>query len=111
MARNKFTIEDLLGLKDSSIELHLGLEEDLLKIINEGNDKYLQDIQAEQHKKEEFLRLFRTYYQDIIHIIMADPRQQIAVNCAGCRYANRIDLGNGKATTKRSKTNGKKPTI
>lgn len=107
MARNNLTLEDLLGLKDTTLTVNMGVEEDLLKTMND----FVRESQEYEEKKREFVKLFKDCYYDIVKVIQYDPNQFIAVNCAGCRYANKVDLGYGKATTKRSKTNGKKPTI
>ena len=52
------------------------------------------------------MQLFRECFNEIIHKFQINPKQQIAVNCAGCRYSNRVELGYGKATTKRTSDNG-----
>lgn len=107
MANNKVSIdldvEDLLGLSKPKKNT---LEYDLNFILDNGIDEYLRKQQEHENKKKEFMELFRECFQDIILEFQKDPQQQIAVNCAGCRYFNRTELGYGKSITKRSKTNG-----
>lgn len=93
-------IIDLLGLTDRTIKVGVDIEQDLQYVMENGIDKYLQEIQAKEDRKKEFIDLFRECFQDIVEIIEKDPRQQIAVNCKGCRYGGRIDLSHqyGKAT-------------
>lgn len=102
-------ILDLLGLTDKKITLeydiianmdHKTLEQDILNVMTQ-NDKLEQ-------KKKEFMEMFRYCFQDIIKEFQDDPKQQIAVNCSGCRFSNRTELGYGKSKTIRSKTNGYK---
>lgn len=104
MKNNKISIdldiEDLLGLKENKNTL----EYDLNFIIENGMEEYLKQQQEHENKKSEFMELFRENFQEIIKEFQNDPRQQIAVNCAGCKYSNKVDLGYGK--TIRSKTNG-----
>ena len=94
-------IEDLLGLTEPKKNT---LEYDLNFILNNGMEEYLKQQQEHERKKQEFMQLFRECFQDIIKEFQNDPKEQIAVNCAGCRYSNRVELGYGK--TIRSKTNG-----
>ncbi len=96
-------IEELLGLSEPKKNT---LEYDLNFIIENGIEKYNQMQQEHENKKKEFMQLFRECFQEIIWEFQKDPRQQIAVNCAGCRYSNRVELGYGKATTKRTNNNG-----
>lgn len=107
MANNKVSIdldiEDLLGLSEPKKNT---LEYDLNFILENGIEKYNQMQEEHENKKKEFMQLFRECFQEIIHEFQVDPRQQIAVNCAGCRYSNRVELGYGKATTTRTKNNG-----
>ena len=102
-------ILDLLGLTDKKLSLELDiiqnmdketLEQDILNVMTK-NDKLEQ-------KKKEFMEMFRYCFQDIVNEFDKDPKQQIAVNCAGCRYSNRVELGYGKSKTIRSKNNGNK---
>ena len=69
-------------------------------------DDYLKQMKQEQMAEDEFMRLFVNCFPRIIKVFQNEPAQHIAVNCAGCRYSNRVELGYGKATTKRSATNG-----
>ena len=107
MANNKVSIdldiEDLLGLSEPKKNT---LEYDLNFILDNGMDEYLKRQQEHENKKKEFMDLFRECFSEIIHEFQVDPKQQIAVNCAGCRYSNRTELGYGKHITKRNKTNG-----
>ena len=107
MANNKVSIdldiEDLLGLSEPKKNT---LEYDLNFMLDNGIDEYLRKQQEHENKKKEFMELFRECFQDIILEFQNDPKQQITVNCAGCRYSNRVELGYGKSITKRSKTNG-----
>ena len=96
-------IEELLGLSEPKKNT---LEYDLNFIIENGIEKYNQMQQEHENKKKEFMQLFRECFQEIIWEFQKGPRQQIAVNCAGCRYSNRVELGYGKATTKRTNDNG-----
>ena len=96
-------IEDLLGLSEPKKNT---LEYDLNFILGNGIEKYNQMQEEHDNKKKEFMELFRECFNEIIHEFQVDPKQQIAVNCAGCRYSNRTELGYGKPITKRSKTNG-----
>lgn len=52
------------------------------------------------------MQLFRECFNEIIHKFQINPKQQIAVNCAGCRYSNRVELGYGKVRTIRTNNNG-----
>lgn len=119
MAKNDFDLEDLLGLKDKTIQVELGvkppqkgtLEYDMWKLFQDGTDtnEYLKKMNNERAEEEEFMRLFKRCFPQIIQVFQNDPAQHIAVNCAGCRYSNRVELGYGKATTKRTPTNGRRP--
>ena len=104
MKNNKISIdldiEDLLGLKENKNSL----EYDLEFILENGIDEYLKQQQEHENKKKEFMELFRECFQEIIWEFQKDPRQQISVNCAGCRYSKKVELGYGK--TIRSKING-----
>lgn len=102
-------ILELLGLTDKKLSLELDiienmdkktLEQDILNVMTK-NDKLEQ-------KKKEFMEMFRYCFQDIVNEFDKDPKQQIAVNCAGCRYSNRVELGYGKSKTIRNKNNGNK---
>lgn len=107
MANNKVSIdldiEDLLGLSESKKNT---LEYDLNFILDNGMDEYLKRQQEHENKKKEFMDLFRECFSEIIHEFQVDPKQQIAVNCAGCRYSNRVELGYGKPRTIRTNNNG-----
>lgn len=107
MANNKVSIdldiEDLLGLSEPKKNT---LEYDLNFILDNGMDEYLKRQQEHEIKKKEFMDLFRECFQEIIHEFQVDPKQQIAVNCAGCRYSNRVELGYGKPRTIRTNNNG-----
>lgn len=113
MAKNDLDIEDLLGLKDKTITIDLDvkpkpgtLEHDIWKQMGKSAEDYLNEKQAEKEKEDEFMRLFKACFNRIIDVFLHDPAEHIAVNCAGCRYANRIDLGYAKPKTIRSETNG-----
>ena len=118
MAKKDLDLEDLLGLTDKTIQVELDikqkepakgtLEYDLWKLFQDGTntDDYLKQMKQEQMAEDEFMRLFVKCFPRIIKVFQNDPAQHIAVNCAGCRYSNRVELGYGKATTKRSATNG-----
>lgn len=113
MANNNFDIEDLLGLKDKTITIDLDvkpkkgtLEYDIYKGLGKSAEDYIREKAEESAKKEEFMRLFRACFKEIIEEFQYDPMQRIAVNCAGCKFANRVDLGYGKCQTIRSETNG-----
>ncbi len=107
MTNNKISfdldLDDLLGLKDNQ-----SLEYDLNLITEKGYDEYLKQQQEHEIKKREFMELFKENFQEIVNLFRDDPKEQIAVNCAGCKMSNRIELGYGKMTTRRSKTNGYK---
>jgi|LSQX01.2.fsa_nt_gb hypothetical protein len=96
-------IEELLGLSEPK---KTTLEYDLNFILENGIEKFNQMQEEHENKKKEFMQLFRECFQEIVHEFQVDPIQQIAVNCSGCRYANRTELGYGKAITKRTKNNG-----
>ena len=115
MANNNFDIEDLLGLKDKTITIDLDikppkgtLEYDIYQGLAKSSEDYIRQKQEENAKKEEFMRLFKACFNDIIDVFLHDPAEHIKVNCAGCRYANRLDLsvGYAKPKTIRSETNG-----
>lgn len=101
-------IIELLGLTDKKITLEYdilanmdykkALENDILDIMTK-KDKLEQ-------KKDEFMELFRYCFKDIIKEFQNDPLQQIAVNCAGCKYSNCVYLGYGKSKIIRTKNNG-----
>lgn len=74
-------LEDLLGLKDNKNTL----EYDLTFIVENGMEEYLRQYQEQEKKKQEFIALFKECYDDIVKIIDKDPKQQIAVNCYGCK--------------------------
>lgn len=107
MKNNKISIdldiEDLLGLTEPKKNT---LEYDLNYIFENGIESYNKMQQEHENKKKEFMELFRECFNEIIKEFRDDPKQQIAVNCAGCRYSNRVELNYGKAITKRNKTNG-----
>ena len=42
------------------------------------------------------MELLRKCFQDIVKEFQNNPWQQIAVNCTGYKYSNKIDLGYGK---------------
>lgn len=96
-------IEDLLGLKEPQKGT---IEYDLNFIIDNGIENYNKMLEEHESKRKEFMQLFRECFDEIIWEFQKDPKQQIAVNCAGCRYSNRVELGYGKTTTKRTKNNG-----
>ena len=85
MKNNKISIdlniEDLLGLKENNNTL----EYDLNFILENGIDKYLQDLQTKEDKKKEFIELFRECYDDIVKIMEFDPKKRVAaINCFTC---------------------------
>ena len=96
-------IEDLLGLTEPNKN---SLEYDLNFIIDNGIENYNKMLEEHENKRKEFMQLFRECFDEIIWEFQKDHKQQIAVNCVGCRYSNRVELGYGKATTKRTKNNG-----
>lgn len=96
-------IEDLLGLKEPNKNT---LEYDLNFIFENGIESYNKMVEEHENKKREFMELFRECFNEIINEFQNDPKQQIAVNCAGCRYSNRVQLGYGKLKTTRTKNNG-----
>lgn len=107
MTNNKISfdvdIDDLLGLKDGKT-----LEYDINLIAEKGYEEYLKQQEEHENKKREFMQLFKENFQEIVNLFDSDPKQQIAVNCSGCKFSNRTELGYGRMTTKRSKTNGYK---
>ena len=106
-SNNKITIdldmEKLLGLTEPKPNT---LEYDINYVMENGIDKYLLEQQKHEELKALFMSLFRECFDEIIHVFQADPKQQIAVSCAGCRYANRTKICYGKPITNRTKTNG-----
>ena len=94
-------IIDLLGLTDRTIKVGIDLEQDLEYVIENGIEKYLKEIQEHENKKKEFMDMFRECFQEIVHEFEKDPKQQIAVNCLGCRYGGRLDLSHQYAKRKR----------
>lgn len=107
MKNNKVSIdldiEDLLGLTEPNKN---SLEYDLNFIIDNGIENYNKMLEEHENKRKEFMQLFRECFDEIIWEFQKDPKQQIAVNCAGCRYSNRVELGYGKSKTTRTKNNG-----
>ena len=107
MANKKVNIDidigDLLNLTEPKKNT---LEYDLNFISENGIEKYIKMQEEHENKRKDFMQLFRECFQEIINEFKSDPRQQIAVNCAGCRYSNRVELGYGKKTTKRTNNNG-----
>ena len=98
-------LKEKLGLTDKKLTLEVDivnnmtnepkkdtLEYDILHYFDNPKDKYINELLQEEEKRKEFIRLFRLCFDDIIHIIQTDPKQQIAVNCLGCRYSGRLDL-------------------
>lgn len=90
-------IIDLLGLTDKKINVGITLEDDLQYVIDNGIEKYLQKQQEHENKKKEFMEMFRECFQEIVHEFEKDPKQQIAVNCLGCRCGGRVDLSHSYA--------------
>lgn len=82
-------LEDLLGLAEPKKGT---LDYDLNFIINNGYDEFIKLQEEEKNKDREFLELFKRNYNEIVKIIQFDPKQQIAVNCKGCRYGGRLDV-------------------
>ena len=75
-------ILDLLGLTDKRITLEL--TKDLNYVIENGIDNYLQKLQEHENKKQEFIKMFKECYDEIVKIIEFDPHKRIAVNCYTC---------------------------
>ena len=70
----------------------------------------MEQLQAQKDEEENFMRLFKACFPQIISVFQHDPAQHIAVNCAGCRWSNNfVGNGYGKAKTIRNSTNGKNP--
>ena len=92
----------LFGLDDKRLELEVDIINNMSNkpnknsleydILQNMSNKYSNDLKQQEDKKKEFIELFRLCFDDIIHIIELDPKQQIAVNCLGCRYSGRLDL-------------------
>lgn len=51
-------IVNLLGITDTTIHL------DLENIVKNGLDIYMQDLEDEKNKRNEFIRLFKEYYNE-----------------------------------------------
>lgn len=101
----------LLDLDDKTINVEVQSEEpkkgtleyDILHFMD-NPDAYLKEKEDWNLKKKEFMALFRDCFNEIIGEFQSDPKQQIAVNCWGCKVSNKVD---GYGRTIRSKTNGK----
>lgn len=74
-------IEDLLGLTEPKKNT---LEYDLNFIIDNGLEKYLQEEQAKEDKKQEFVELFKLCFDELCDYMEKDPLRRISVNCFTC---------------------------
>ena len=74
-------LEDLLGLKEPSKD---GLEYDLLFVMENCIDEYIKLRENERNKDREFIELFKRNYDEIVKLILLDPKQRIEVNCFTC---------------------------
>lgn len=77
-------IIDLLGLTDRTIKVGVSIEDDLQYMIENGIDKYYEELDKYNQRKKEFVEMFRECYDDIVKIIELDPRKRIAVDCFTC---------------------------
>lgn len=75
-------ILDLLGLTDKTIKVGVSIDDDLQYVIENGIDKYLQELEEQKKRKQEFIEMFKECYNDIVKFIEIDGR--IAVNCYTC---------------------------
>ena len=80
MGRNKIELEDLLGLKDSKLELQLDLTQDIQGVM----DKFFQEAQEREAKNREFIQLFKDNYNELVKIMELDPLRRVSVNCLTC---------------------------
>jgi len=87
-------ILNLLGLTDKTITLEL--TKDLNYVIENGIDNYLQKLQEHENKKQEFKKMFKECYDEIVKIIEFDPHKRIAVNCYTCIKGMELSKQYGK---------------
>lgn len=77
-------ILDLLGLTDREIVVGLNIEDDLQYMIDNGIEKYYQELENYNKRKKEFVAMFKECYDDIVKFISLDPKRRIAVDCYTC---------------------------
>lgn len=77
-------ILDLLGLTDRTIRVGVNIEDDLQYMLENGFDKYYEELDKYNKRKQEFIEMFKECYDDIVKYIELDPRKRIAVDCYTC---------------------------
>lgn len=77
-------IIDLLGLTDRKINVGVSIEDDLQYMIDNGIEKYYEELENYNKRKKEFVNMFKECYDDIVKYIELDPKKRIAVNCYTC---------------------------
>lgn len=77
-------ILDLLGLTDRTIKVGVTIDDDLQYMLENGIDKYYEELDKYNKRKQEFIEMFKECYDDIVKFIELDPRKRIAVDCYTC---------------------------
>ena len=85
MNNNKIQVEiditDISGLNEPKKNT---LEYDLNYVMENGVDKYVNELNKHEEEKRWFLSLFRECYDDIVKIVEFDTQKRIPVNCYTC---------------------------
>lgn len=77
-------IIDLLGLTDRTIQVGVSIEDDLQYLIENGIEKYNEELQKREEMKKWFLSLFKDCYDDLCVYMEQDPKRRVSVNCRTC---------------------------
>ncbi len=99
----QFDLEDLLGLKDTTIDVEVDLTQDLLYVMEHGIDKYNESIQKHEEEKRKFVRMFKECYDELCMFMEMDPKRRVPISCYTCQRGMDLRDQYGKYTPKKHK--------
>jgi len=85
MNNNKIQVEiditDILGLNEPKKNT---LEYDLNYVMENGVDKYVNELNKHEEEKRWFLSLFRECYDELCLFMEKDPKRRVPISCFTC---------------------------
>lgn len=85
MNNNKIQVEiditDILGLNEPKKNT---LEYDLNYVMENGVDKYVNELNKHEEEKRWFLSLFKECYDELCLFMERDPKRRVPISCFTC---------------------------
>lgn len=77
-------IIDLLGLTDRTIQVGVSIEDDLQYLIENGIEKYNEELQKREEMKKLFVSLYKECFDDLCLFMERDSKHRVPISCYTC---------------------------